>query len=212
MSLIYDAPTGLTVTAATYSTINLSWTQTEDNVQVEIQRKEAGGTYFTLAWTDINTTSYSDTSCSSNTRYYYQIRYYSFSDESAWTTAVDAWTYPQPPSALAVSWSGKTATLTWTNNGTYTYIGVYYKLSSEPTTWTTDTATLTGTLTTRNITVSTESVARDFRIRAYNSSSTQWSDYATVSTSVSGVMAPTGLAGISGGQTALPLRGQITHP
>jgi hypothetical protein len=94
---------------------------------------------------------------------------------------------------LAISYAGKTATLTWTNNGSvaYTYLKTYYKLSSEPTTWTTDSEILAGDTVTRDIAVSTENTDYDFRIRAYYSTSGLNSVYNTVTAQTSGISAPT---------------------
>ena len=191
-------PTGFTATSYSYNTINLGWTNTDVEKRITIQRRAAGGVFGFLADLDPATSTYSDTSCSRNTRYYYQI---SYSGEE-YSDSVNAWTYPQPPSSLAVSWSGKTATLTWTVNGTYTYIQVQYKLSADST-WTTATSTLDGAETTYEITVSTESASYGFMIRAYYSPSTLWSEYTSLLLQVSGVMAPTGMLLTSSTTTAV---------
>ena len=191
-------PTHFRATASSYNTINLSWTNTDVESRIFIQRKEASGIFGFLADLDPATSSYSDTSCSRNTHYYYQICY----SGQEYSDSVNAWTYPQPPSSLAVSWSGKTATLTWTVNGTYTYIQVQYKLSADST-WTTETSTLDGAATTDEITVSTESASYGFRVRAYYLSSTLWSEYTSLLLQVSGVMAPTGMLLTSSTTTAV---------
>ena len=191
-------PTGFQATSYSYNTINLSWTNTDVESRITIQRREASGIFGFLADLDPATSSYSDTSCSRNTHYYYQICY----SGQEYSDSVNAWTYPQPPSSLAVSWSGKTATLTWTVNGTYTYIQVQYKLSADST-WTTETSTLDGAATTDEITVSTESASYGFRVRAYYLSSTLWSEYTSLLYQVSGVMAPTGMLLTSSTTTAV---------
>lgn len=190
MALLENAPSGFTATNSSSSAIALSWVNGE-SLPVEIQRKASGGIYGTIYVTASDATSYDDTSLSSNTLYYYRIRYTSGGDTSEWVTA-NAYTNPAPPTGLAVAWSGKTATLTWTNGNTYTYIKVYYKLSADST-WTTDTATLTGTLTTRAITVATENVNYDFRILGYLLASTLSSTYNTVTASTSLMLTPTGM-------------------
>src|SRR5512135_2733821 len=154
MAEIYTAPTNLATTATNYYTMSLSWTTFEADIPVQIQRKPSGGTYSTVYVTNYESdSSWVDTTCSSNTRYYYRVRHSYAGNTSPWSDSANDYTYPKTPSGFAVSWSGKTATLTWTNADTYNYIKLYYKLTSEPTTWTTDSETLAGTLTTRNITV-----------------------------------------------------------
>jgi titin len=190
MALLENAPTGFTATNSSSSAIALSWVNGE-SLPIEIQRKASSGTYGTIYITGSAETVYDDTTCSSNSLYYYRIRYNSGVDVSGWTIAY-AYTNPAPPTGLAVAWSGKTATLTWTNGNTYTYVKVYYKLSADSA-WATDTVTLTGTLTTSAITVATENVNYDFRICGYLLASTLNSTYNTVTASTSLMLAPTGM-------------------
>lgn len=204
MAEIYAAPTGLVADATNYYTIGLTWTNPEADIKVEIQRKPSGGSYSTVDIIDYDNT-YTDTTCSSNILYYYRVRYNQAGNTSPWSTADSDYTYPKAPTGVSTSWSGKTITITWANQDTYDYIRTYYKLSSEPTTWTTDTLTLTGTDVTRNITVAVESTLYDFRVCGYNSSSGLISEYYLIESSKSGVMAPTNLAGISGGANSVGL-------
>ncbi|MCK9599310.1 MAG: fibronectin type III domain-containing protein, partial [Sphaerochaeta sp.] len=202
---IYSAPTDLVATVSSASTIGLVWANSEPALQTEIQRKEYGGTYHTIHAVDAGETTYTDSTCSANTRYYYRARHftgaYGYSD---WCTEDSEYTLPATPTGFTVTWSGKTATLTWTNASVYDYSKVYYKLTADSS-WTTDTETLTYPAYTRDITVASESTAYQFRVRGYNSESTYNSDYATAASSLSGVMAPTDLAGISGGATTVAL-------
>jgi hypothetical protein len=190
MALLDAEPTGFAATpsSTTVTTMALSWVNGE-LLSVEIQRKASGGTYGTIYVTASDSTTYDDTACSSNTRYYYRIRYKSGDDYSAWVLD-DSYTYPSPPTGLAVAWSGKTATLTWTNGNTYTYVKVYYKLSAYAG-WITDTTTLSGTAVTRNVTVETENVNYDFRICGYLLASTLNSTDNTVTASTSLMLDPT---------------------
>jgi len=188
----YSTPASFTVTTNSSSQIDLAWGNTESSPLIEAQRKASGGTYTTIYVGPSVDEAYSDTECSANTYYTYRIRYNDGGEmTSDWATAASAYSYPEAPTGLAAAWEGKTATLTWTNNSVYTYVQIYRKLSSEPTTWTTVTTTLAGTTETYDITVETESVAYDFRIRGYNSTSTLASMYNTISSQTSGVMAPT---------------------
>ena len=191
MAHIDTEPTGLLASPSSTvpTTINLSWVVGE-NYDTELQRKGEGGTYGTIALLAEGVDEYEDTACSSNARYYYRIRYAGGGDSSDWVLD-DTYTYPAPPTGLSVAWSGTTATLTWTNGDVYTYVKVYYKLSTEPTTWTADTVTLLGTAVTRNVTVATENVNYDLRIRGYVLASTYNSSYNTVTASTSLMLAPT---------------------
>jgi hypothetical protein len=204
MAEIYTTPTGLAAAATNYYTIGLTWTNPEADIRVEIQRKPSGGAYSTVDIIDYDNL-YLDSTCSSNTLYYYRVRYNDSGNTSPWSTVDSDYTYPKSPATLNVSWVGKTATLTWTNQDTYTYLRTYYKLHSEPTTWTVDSLTLTGTDVTRNITVASESISYDFKIYGYNSTSDLVSEYDIIDGSTSGVMAPTNLAGISGGANSVGL-------
>jgi len=201
----YTKPDGLAATASAYNTIGLTWSNNETAYPIEIQRKPPGGTYATIATVAAATDSYSDTGCSGSVQYTYRIRYNDGISYSDFSDTASAWTPPQPPSDLAVSYSGKTATLTWTNNGTaYTYVKVYWKASADSS-WTTDTETLDGTAVTRDITVTSEVTAYDFRIRGYYSSSTLNSEYETESDQTSGIMAPTDLLYTTVGGTQVDL-------
>jgi len=209
MALLDNEPTGFAATpsSSVVTTMELSWVNGE-LLPIEIQRKASGGTYGTIYVTASDATSYDDTSCSSNSLYYYRIRYKSGDDYSAWVLA-NAYTYPAPPTGLAVAWSGKTATLTWTNGDTYTLLKVYYKLSADAG-WTTDTVTLLGTSVTRNVTVATENVNYDFRIRGYVLASTYNSSYNTVTASTSLMLAPTDMVLTSASTTTATVTWQET--
>jgi hypothetical protein len=190
----YSRPDSLAATSVSSSEIDLTWSNNETTAQIEIQRRQSGGAFSTIGTCAASESSYSDTSCSSNTLYTYRVRYNDGGSlTSNFSIEDNAYSYPAAPTALAAAWSGITATLSWVNSSVYTYIRVYYKLSSEPTAWTTDTTALSGTATTRNIAVATESTAYDFRIRGYNSTSTLLSDYITITSQTSGVVAPTDL-------------------
>jgi hypothetical protein len=203
MSLLYDTPGSLAATNVSASRIDLTWANSETTAPIEVQRKPDGGLYATIYTVNADLEVYSNTTgLSGNTKYYYRIRYNDGANTSAWATEAYAYTNPSAPTGLAASFSGKTATLTWTNPETYSYIKVYFKLSSDSS-WTIDTETLTGTLATRDIVVTTENAAHDFRICGYNSTSTLNSDYITITSQTSGVMAPTGLVLSSASMTSV---------
>lgn len=197
----YLAPTSLAATTSSASTIALSWTNTEADYFIQIQRKPSGGVYQTI--TEINfADSYSDTTCSANVRYYYRIRYIYGSAYSDWSGEADDYTYPATPTGLAATWSQKTASLSWTNGAGYTYVRVYYKATADST-WTTDTTTLSGTATSRDITVATENTLYDFRVCGYNSTSGYTSAYNTITSQRSSILAPSNLLLTSASTTSI---------
>lgn len=69
-----DTPTGLSASAASYSRIDLSWTDSSDNEEgFKIERKTESGVYTEITTVLANVTSYSDTGLSPSTTYYYQV-------------------------------------------------------------------------------------------------------------------------------------------
>ena len=203
MSIIYDAPESLVALGSDYHTIGLTWADTE-TVNVEIQRKAYGGTYQTVKDVGYPSASWTDTTCSSNTQYYYRVRYNYGGGTSEWSTEANSYTYPAAPTNFLAAFTGKTAALTWIIPGHCDLIRIYYKVSSDSS-WTTDTTTLSGSAVIRNITVSSEATSYDFRICGYNSTSGFASAYSYSNAKTSGVMAPTALEGISGGTDSVTL-------
>jgi len=93
-----NAPTNLTATAVSSSQINLAWTQnSSDETGFKIERKTgAGGTYAQIATVGANVTSYSNTGLAQGTTYFYQVRAYNGSGNSAYTDEASATTQSAP--------------------------------------------------------------------------------------------------------------------
>lgn len=94
------APSNLTATTASSSQINLTWSDTASNeTGFRIERKPgAGGTYAEIATVAANVTSYSDTGLAASTLYYYRVRAYNATGNSAYSTEANATTSaPIPP-------------------------------------------------------------------------------------------------------------------
>jgi hypothetical protein len=118
-----EAPSGLSATAISSSRIDLSWA---DNANTEsgfkIERKTGtNGAYSEIGTVGVNMTSYSDTdpSLSPATTYYYRVRAYNISGNSAYSDEASATTMAAAPSATTNPVShntGKTATLNATVN------------------------------------------------------------------------------------------------
>ena len=68
-------PTGLTVTIASTTQVDLAWTNGDVYDEVEVERKAEGGSYGNIAvLTPGGTDTYSDTTFTTNVRYYYRVR------------------------------------------------------------------------------------------------------------------------------------------
>ncbi len=80
-------PTGLTVTAVSYSQINLTWTDTSNNESgFEIQRAIGVGGFSLLATTGPNIQAYPDTGLTANTLYSYKVRAINVTGQSSYTS------------------------------------------------------------------------------------------------------------------------------
>lgn len=182
-------PEDLLATPSSNTTISLTWNNTSNSLDIKVFRKAEGGVYGLVYNVPAGEVDYTNGGLSQSTHYYYKLQY---DTQSTYSNESDTWTYPTAPSGLAVSFVGTTATLTWTNNGTYTHI-YYQKKKSSDSTWDTAVA-VTGTLSTTDVAVTTENESYDFRIRAYRSDSALYSSYNTVTGTYSGLLAPTGLS------------------
>ena len=110
------APSGLTTTAITPSSIYLSWTDNSNNEDgFKIERKTgAGGTYAQVAVVGVNTVSYSDNGLASPVLYYYRIKAFNTIGDSAYSNESSATT----PLAWIVVASGGYHTVAIKSDGT----------------------------------------------------------------------------------------------
>lgn len=89
------APSGLTATASTSDTIDLVWSDNSaDETGFKIQRSANGVTFADLDTAAANAESYSDTTCSPNTRYWYKVCATNDGGDSAYTDSANAKTPP----------------------------------------------------------------------------------------------------------------------
>jgi hypothetical protein len=112
-----SAPTGLTATAASSSSVNLSWTASTDNVGVTGYNILRGGTKVGTS----TTTSYTDNGLASNTKYTYTVTAFDAAGNvsqpsSPATVTTPADTTPPVISNVAASPNQTTATITWTTD------------------------------------------------------------------------------------------------
>ena len=122
-----NAPQSFAITVVSPTRIDLSWTDpdfpTPPPDSIVIQRKAAGGSYATIDSDSAGTDSYSDTNCVQSVHYYYRAAYYrNGSAVSSWAMPKDGWTPPAPITGVTLTIDGLTATLAWTNGGTYDYV------------------------------------------------------------------------------------------
>src|SRR5262249_4006146 len=93
-----SAPSSLTVTPASGTQLNLSWTDnatTEDGFKI-LRKIGAGGTYSVIGNAPANAVSYMDTALNPNTDYYYQVVATNTAGDSAPSNEAHAIT-PVPP-------------------------------------------------------------------------------------------------------------------
>jgi hypothetical protein len=114
------APTNLTATAFSGTQINLIWTDNAINESgFKIERSIDGAAFSQITKVGPNVTSYSNTSLTALTTYYYRVRAYSASGNSAYSNTASAKTaaLPEAPSNLtATVVSRKQINLAWTDN------------------------------------------------------------------------------------------------
>jgi hypothetical protein len=87
-------PTKLTAAAVTRSQINLSWTDNSNKEGEYRIYRSTGKRYVQIARVAANLTDYSDTGLAANTKYYYRVRAYSSTSNSATSNAASATTFP----------------------------------------------------------------------------------------------------------------------
>jgi ligand-binding sensor domain-containing protein len=100
-----EAPSGLSATAVSNTKINLAWTDNstiEDGFKIE-RKAGATGTYAEIFATAANATSYSDTGLSASTQYFYRVRAYNLSGNSAYSNEANATTLPNPIPVVSFS-------------------------------------------------------------------------------------------------------------
>jgi predicted phage tail protein len=123
------APAGLAATAFSSTQINLAWTDnaaTEAGFTVQRATNAAFNNATTITLNTANQTSYSNTGLTPNTLYYYRVRAFNASGNSAWSNTASARTQaaaggaPAAPSGLALSairaGTFDTLTLNWVDN------------------------------------------------------------------------------------------------
>ncbi len=119
-----NAPTSLSATAISASQINLAWTDNANNEDgFKIERKTgAGGTYAEVGSVAAGVLSFSNTGLAASTEYFYRVRAFNGSGNSAYSNEANATTQspPAPPNAPtslnATAISASQINLAWTDN------------------------------------------------------------------------------------------------
>ncbi len=136
-----SAPSGLTATGTSTTTMDLAWTDNSaDETGFEVQRTAAGGsTWTTIATTLADATSHADAGLTADTSYDYRVRALRAAANSGWSNTATGTTFGTPPAApsalTATATSASTVALAWTDNAANEDSYVVQRLSGA--TWTT---------------------------------------------------------------------------
>jgi len=177
LPLVPTAPSSLAATAVNDAQINLSWHDNSNNESgFEIQRKEQGGVFSTIATAGGNETSYQDLSVLGETTYYYQVRSYNVGGNSAYSNTASDITAPRRPSNLdATTLSPTSIRVVWTDNSTAeSGFEIWQKQGSGS--WQLK-STVGANVTSKDITGLQEVTTYSYHARAYNSNgNSDWSN------------------------------------
>ncbi|MBN1676756.1 MAG: fibronectin type III domain-containing protein, partial [Kiritimatiellae bacterium] len=115
------APSGLTATAVSSTSVALSWTDNASNeTQYKIDRRRSGtDTWVRVAEPGANTTAYTDSGLSPNTDYYYMVKASNAAGNSPYSNVApvttDETVPAQPANLAALSLSATSIQVTWTD-------------------------------------------------------------------------------------------------
>jgi len=115
------APSGLTVTPLSSSSLRVDWTDTSNNEDgFKLERSLDGSNFTLIAAPGAGVTTYTDTGLAASTRYYYRVRSTNAGGDSAPSNTGNALTFAAPPAApsnlIATAMSSSSIGLTWDDN------------------------------------------------------------------------------------------------
>ena len=168
------APTNLSATAVSSSQINLAWTDNASNESgFRIERSADGATFTEIGVVGSNVTTYASTSLSAATQYWYRVRAYNATGQSAYAGPASATTQPAAPTApaaptnlSATAVSSTQINLTWTDNAS-NESGFRIERSADGVTFT-EIGVVGSNVTTYANTSLSAATQYWYRVRAYN--------------------------------------------
>ena len=182
-----EVPSDLEASAVSSSEIKLTWQDNSDNESgFKIERKISGGTYKQIAVVDDGITNYRNTGLSTDTKYYYRVRAYNSTGNSAFTNEASATTKdvtPDAPTKLVASTiSSSRIKLTWDDNSD-NELG--FKIERKRASgFYTQIAEVDDDVTSYTDTGLSDDTVYYYRIRAYNSAGN--SAYSNIDSSITG--------------------------
>jgi titin len=171
LTTLLTAPTGLSVTAASATTINVAWNPVIDATNYKIERSLNQTTWTALVPSPAlagTSASYADTGVSSGTTYYYRISAIDAAGTSAATTAVNTLTFAAAPTLAGTVGSATAINVSWAAVPTATSYLLERSVDAGAT-W--QTLNTQSTLTYSN-TALTADTAYKYRVSAINPSGT----------------------------------------
>ncbi len=205
------APSNLSATSTSTTQINLTWTDNSTNeTGFKIERSPDGNT----GWAEIgtvtaNTTTFQNTGLTANTPYYYRVRAYNTSGNSAYSNTSNATTstiMPAAPTNLSATAASSTQiNLTWTDNSN-NETGFKVERSPDGSTGWTEIASLAAGTTSYNNTGLTSGIKYYYRVYAYNGGGNSgYSNTANATTTSVPPIAPSGLTAVALSPTSVKL-------
>ena len=173
------APSSPAVTVLSSTSIKVTWRDTTNELYYRVERSLTGTSGWTQAGTaPTNTLLFTDTGLTPSTKYYYRVFAVNELGSSAASSVVSGTTQAPPPAApsnLRATSIGRTSVaLAWTDNAT-NESGFKIERSTNGTTWT-QLATTSANVTTYSYTKLTANTTYYFRVCAYGSSNSDYSN------------------------------------
>jgi hypothetical protein len=195
------APSSLSASAASATTINLTWTDnstTESGFKVE--RSTDNVTFTPIGTAAAGATTYSDTTAADGTTYYYRVRGYNAATNSPYSGGANATTPLATPTAVAASAAYPTRiNLTWTDNS-LNESGYRVERSTDNANFVEIATTAANVASYSDLSV-VEGTTYYYRVRAYNAVAT--SAYGSTASAVTPLVAPSALAATARPDTAV---------
>jgi len=207
------APSGLTATAQSPTSVLLGWTDTANNETGFTIQRSRSGTFLTTITTftvGANVVTFTDTTVSAVTTYYYRVRATNAAGVSAWSNIAPVTTpspFPATPSGLtATAQSATSVLLNWTDNSN-NETGFTIQRSTSTTFPANPTSfTVAANVTTFTDTTAVQLTTYYYRVRAFNAAGpSAWSNVANATTPSLIPTPPSGLTATAQSTTSVLL-------